>query len=687
MTYLAKIGSFRGFFLFTRHFSLVLDSLNDEAPFVYSLFTPTRVAQGRNMDNFADDAAGPQVTDAELLRRLRSGDTEAYTELWLRHVQAALRVGRRIVQGNAEDLVSESFLAVFDQVVNSGNGPETSFRAYLFTTMRNTAMRWQRQGRLVDTDPELDEAIFKDGLSWVSDRESSAELLKAFQSLPHRWQRVLWLAEVEDVGREQIAADLGLKPNAVSALLKRAKAGFRLSWLQRAVPEELRNDSAHVARLLPELLIAGKPDSLNAGAQRHLAECGRCAEVNIELRALHQRMRRTTLGTSGLAALGVVFPTVSHAPVTAAAVAALASATAIAAGVTLAIATGATIAELPASSVEQIVAAPETSVVVPHDIGPAVALPQPAQLSTPMPSVLPTQLPAAPVPVTIPTGRLIADDAIEMFDVGRDAAPNDFRETAPRLPVVPEGSVPPPASNPIDPGTPDTPENPEDPVAPGTPPLAVGLRSEVNTSGYFAPVLHGQTQPGASVAVALVRQPDAFWNLPVNEQYVVEADDSGSWALDLRPNLYDRPGTFDYQTWAFADDAVSLAEHGQFVISRPILSGFESLDPFEPLPLDEAQTTGIVFRSEGPVGGQICVSELTTGHAAQFALDESGSMLQRLRLLDPGTYWLSFRACDGPYIGPAENVFVDVSGVEFGPFGPGFGEPFGGELRFELLTP
>lgn len=640
------------------------------------------------MDDFAVDAAEPQLTDAELLLRLRGGDTQAYTELWLRHVRAALRVGSRIAPGHAEDLVSDSFLAVFDTIVNGGNGPESSFRAYLFTTMRNTAMRWQRQGRLVDTDPDPDEAVFEDGLWWVSDRESSAELLSAFESLPQRWQRVLWLAEVEDVGREQIAADLGLKPNAVSALLKRAKAGFRLTWLQRAVPEELRDDSSHVASLLPELLMSGKHDSLRGAAKRHIAECDRCAEVDTELRALYQRMQRTTLGASGLAALGIVFPTVSHAPVAAAAAAAtLAGAAAVAAGVALAVATGVTIAELPTSAPQQVVSAPEASVAEPGGSGSVVAAPQ--QLPPPTPTSVPAPSPTTTLPAAPLTGRSIVDDTIEVFGVARGAEPNDFRELPERVPVAPEGSVPPPANTPTDPGTPNAPETPDPRTLPGVPPLAVGLRSPVDTSGYFAPVLHGQTRPGASVAVTYTRQPDALLSMPVNEQYVVEADDTGSWSLDLRANLYERSGTFDYKTWAFTDEDVSPAEEGQFVISRPILSGFEALDPFEPLPLDEAQTTGIVFRSEGPAGGQMCVSELTTGQAAQFALDESGSVLQRLRLLDPGTYWLSFRACDGPHLGPAEEIFIDVSGVEFGPFGPGFGfgEPFGGELRFELLTP
>ena len=91
------------------------------------------------------DTATASVTlpesDAELIARLRSGDNTAYETLWQRHVGAALRLGHRIAPGDAADLVSDAFLAVYDRIRVQGAGPDTHFRAYLFTTMRNMAVR------------------------------------------------------------------------------------------------------------------------------------------------------------------------------------------------------------------------------------------------------------------------------------------------------------------------------------------------------------------------------------------------------------------------------------------------------------------------------------------------------------------------------------------------------------------
>lgn len=52
-------------------------------------------------------------TDAELLSSLRAGDNSAYEVLWHRHAPAAHRYAQRLLPARAEDLVSESFLAIY----------------------------------------------------------------------------------------------------------------------------------------------------------------------------------------------------------------------------------------------------------------------------------------------------------------------------------------------------------------------------------------------------------------------------------------------------------------------------------------------------------------------------------------------------------------------------------------------
>ncbi|MFX5517661.1 hypothetical protein ABTD52_18110, partial [Acinetobacter baumannii] len=53
----------------------------------------------------------------------------------------------------------------------------------------------------------------------------------AFRSLPTRWQEALWYSEVENLKPRHFAPLLGLAPNAASALVVRARQGFRDAWI------------------------------------------------------------------------------------------------------------------------------------------------------------------------------------------------------------------------------------------------------------------------------------------------------------------------------------------------------------------------------------------------------------------------------------------------------------------------
>jgi RNA polymerase sigma factor (sigma-70 family) len=173
------------------------------------------------------DTATASVTlpesDTELIARLRSGDNTAYETLWQRHVGAALRLGRRIAPGDAADLVSEAFLAVYDRIRVQGAGPDTHFRAYLFTTMRNMAVRMHAARNRIELDPDIE--VVDERSSAAPPRRGRCPAAPALISLlPVRWQRVLWLSEVAGVARPAIARELRIRPNAVSALHRRAKA-------------------------------------------------------------------------------------------------------------------------------------------------------------------------------------------------------------------------------------------------------------------------------------------------------------------------------------------------------------------------------------------------------------------------------------------------------------------------------
>lgn len=586
----------------------------------------------------ANGSIDAHSSDAELLALLRSGVTEAYTELWRRHVQAALRVGRRVAPGQAEDLVSESFLAVYHQIADKGNGPESAFRAYLFTTMRNTALRWQKAGQLVATDPDLDEIVYEDGLSWIEDRAESAALLAAFEDIPERWQRVLWLSEVEEVGRGDIAADLGIKPNAVSALLKRARTGLRLSWLTRQVPESLRDDPAHVARLLPPLILRGRLGDLEPRQQEHLRQCRQCAEVETDLRTSHRQMRHGTLGAAGFAALGIALPAAGPAaPAVAAAGLSLLSLTAIAASVALVIATGAVTTGLffaPADSSET----GTTGSGISQDDRAGRADDGKSREdadSDPDPESTANEA-TAPAPSML--GRGNTDPTVPVLDF----------QSFETLGIAP----PPPAPTPLPRGS--VPEAP-----PPATPVQEPLPSEQPTQGYFAPMLTGVAPANTAVVVRLHDDTGG------STDYAADVLPDGAWSFDPR-GLELPAGTYGYGVLHIADGAASPAESGSFTILAPGIAG---LAHPEGQTLEEAATTGTVIELTGEPNGIMLVIADVNGEPqyAAVQLDEQGRSLQRLRLFRAGTYMLIFANYADPYVGPHLAYVTVVTATAGGP--------------------
>ncbi|MFD0538728.1 RNA polymerase sigma factor [Actinomadura luteofluorescens] len=99
--------------------------------------------------------------------------------------------------------------------------------------MRNTATDWARGARRTVVTDEVAE--------WASDSEDEPPdvdeldaLVRAFRSLPERWQTVLWYTVIEDEPVGQVAELLGMEKGAVSQLAFRAREGLRQAFLVAA---------------------------------------------------------------------------------------------------------------------------------------------------------------------------------------------------------------------------------------------------------------------------------------------------------------------------------------------------------------------------------------------------------------------------------------------------------------------
>jgi RNA polymerase sigma factor (sigma-70 family) len=245
------------------------------------------------------DVQGP--SDAELIESVRAGDTEAYGQLYERHVTAAHNLARQLARSSAEadDLVSEAFAKVLD-TLRAGRGPDSAFRAYLLTALRHTAYDKTRKDRRIELVDDVTavsgvatEAVsvpFRDTAVAGLERSMAAE---AFSRLPERWQTVLWHTEIEGQSPAEVGPILGLTANGVSALAYRAREGLRQAYLQVHLAGTA--ESADRCRATVERLGAWTRSGLSkretAQVEAHLDGCERCRALAAELADVNGSLR------------------------------------------------------------------------------------------------------------------------------------------------------------------------------------------------------------------------------------------------------------------------------------------------------------------------------------------------------------------------------------------------------------
>nr|WP_314842973.1 sigma-70 family RNA polymerase sigma factor [uncultured Microbacterium sp.] len=232
-----------------------------------------------------------EISDADLVLRTRSGDGEAFGELWRRHYPSGMSVARSITSSiDPDDLVQESYTRIYQAIIKGG-GPNGSFRAYLFTSIRNTAAAWGRSRRESAMD-ELETVADPDSTDQAANEALDRSLTaQAFRSLPSRWQEVLWYTEIEQMKPQEAAPLLGMKAGAVSQLAFRAREGLREAWIQ-----------AHLRSAAPDSECQWAIDHLGSYSRGnlstrdhkrmdlHLEECARCMIVAAEAKDVSKRL-------------------------------------------------------------------------------------------------------------------------------------------------------------------------------------------------------------------------------------------------------------------------------------------------------------------------------------------------------------------------------------------------------------
>ena len=183
--------------------------------------------------------------DAELLRRLRAGDEQAFVALVERYNGSMLRLAGSFVPSRAvaEEVVQDTWLAVL-RGLPAFQG-RASLRTWMFTILvnraRTTGSREQRTIPVADAGPVVDASRFgPDGAwsappeHWIEEAEDRIEaeklggLLKtAIDGLPGRQREVVLLRDVEGMSSAEVCDVLAISEANQRVLLHRGRGKLR----------------------------------------------------------------------------------------------------------------------------------------------------------------------------------------------------------------------------------------------------------------------------------------------------------------------------------------------------------------------------------------------------------------------------------------------------------------------------
>lgn len=229
------------------------------------------------------------LEDTELLDMCRSGDRSAMGELYARHHDAALRYARSLAgDPRADDLVNEAFIKVI-QSVDKGGGPDTSFRAYLKTTIRRVHIDNVRkhEREVLSMDGDLPTTAVVDG---SAQRAESKLLMDILQAMPERWRSVLWLTEVVGKSHQDVADELGSNPNAIGVAAHRAREELRRRYLAAHTEAAERPECLPVLAELGAFVRDGLSARRRTAVEEHLIGCASCSATTSNLRQMNQHL-------------------------------------------------------------------------------------------------------------------------------------------------------------------------------------------------------------------------------------------------------------------------------------------------------------------------------------------------------------------------------------------------------------
>jgi RNA polymerase sigma factor (sigma-70 family) len=224
--------------------------------------------------------AHPRSDDDALVRRMQTGDEQAFARIFKRHHAPLLSYCRHMLgnQDEGEDALQQAFIKAH-QALLGGTTPR-ELRPWLYAIARNCCLSAIAARR--PTAPLQEHTPALEGLSeQVYQREDLRELVAAIGSLPEDQRSALLLAELDDLSHQAIATILGCPVRRVKALIYQARSTL-------LADRNARNASCLDIR--EQLSVAHGGELRRGPLRRHLNLCVGCRDFQLAVAAQRQSL-------------------------------------------------------------------------------------------------------------------------------------------------------------------------------------------------------------------------------------------------------------------------------------------------------------------------------------------------------------------------------------------------------------
>ena len=171
------------------------------------------------------------LADAELVRRIRGGETALFELVMRRYNQRLFRVLRALLrdESEAEDVLQDAYVRAYAHLAQLEQ-PERLASWLTHIAVHEAKARLRRRGRIVDVKEGPLHAVpspSRDPEQEALGKQMQRVLTSAIDELPVGYRTVFVLRDVEGMSTAEVADSLRLSEQAVKMRLHRARAALR----------------------------------------------------------------------------------------------------------------------------------------------------------------------------------------------------------------------------------------------------------------------------------------------------------------------------------------------------------------------------------------------------------------------------------------------------------------------------